>query len=221
MRTALVPLLVLGLFGGSLLAQGGVAAPETAVTGVVLPAGPSICSVNATHKLDCTIVQLRSDNVDLDGLIGHNVKLLGNLTDIGAPGCVLLNVTAVINVPPTTLTMCGTPAIGCPVRFVICPPGLSQFWLFAGLAPGFAPLDPFKGSWLLGDPSFLLLSGFLDIACARIDVTIPSEPNLVGVEVWMQSARKEFSPGIPFQLGNAICFQILPGSVIPCGQPNC
>lgn len=192
------------------------APPDVGITGIVQPLnGPSIC-LAGTHRLECTKVILHSDNIDLSLLEGQMVKLLGNQT--GAT-CPLIDVTGV-QTAPSTLEWCGSPTPGCVLKFRVCPGGLSQFWLFASLSPGYKPLSPSKGTWLMGDPFFLLAQGLGGGICHELSFVVPPVPVITGLDVWLQGARRDVGPVGPITLTNAVCLTIT-GPGAPCVSPGC
>jgi hypothetical protein len=140
--------------------------------------GPTVC-LTGTHTLDCTKVILQSSNIDLTLLEGKLVKLFGNQT---GETCPLIDVTGV-QAAPSTLEWCGSPTPGCVLKFKVCPGGLSQFWLFASLSPGYKPLHPSKGTWLMGDPFFMLAQGTGGGPCHELSVLVSPVPVIVGLEV--------------------------------------
>ena len=211
------PASVLVLASCLLVPGGDGPVPDVGITGVVEPVpGPTTC-LQGTHQLACTGVLLQSDAVDLDALVGQDVKLLGS--DVGVE-CVVLDVAAA-GVPPATLEMCGTPSGGCPIRIKVCPGGLSQYWLFVSPTSGYLPLAPERGTWLLGEPSFLVAQGFGAGTCHQLDLTMPVTPLLVGAPLWMQAGRREVGPIGPISLTNAICVIIYPVGGVPCVVPDC
>lgn len=207
----LIPLLLLA----PLAAAQPSTPPDVGITGVVQPNTGVVCA-NATHGLECTKVSLVSGNIDLTLFEGQMVKLLGNQT--GAT-CPTIQVTGVQQ-PPSTLEWCGSPSPGCTMKFKVCPGGLSQYWLFASLGQGYKPLHPNKGTWLLGDPFYLLAQGLGGGACHELSVQVPPVPIIVGLEVWMQGARRDIGPVGPITLTNAICFTITPPTP-GCLAPSC
>ncbi len=192
------------------------ATQEVAVTGVVKPIGAPVCA-GATHELECTDVTLASAVIDLDALIGQNVRLTGKLT--GAP-CATLDVGA-SEPPVATLISCGNPVPGCGMRFRVGPSGvIGQYWLFYSPFSDVVPLSPQKGTLLLGNPFFLLASGLTFGDEAAVDIVLPSDTSLTGVEVFLQGARRDVGPVGPIQFSNAICFTIL-GPSPPCVSTDC
>lgn len=190
---------------------------EVAVTGVVEKApGASFCQQGETHQLDCTLVKLVSQSVDLTPFEGQNVRLLG--VDIGVT-CPVINVKQVLP-PPTTLETCGTPAIGCPIRFVVCPGGIGASLLFVATTPGYLPLDLTTGTLLLGPDLSLLASAGPQGGCHDFDLVVPPIPPLVGKQFWFQAAYRTIGPVGPYQLTNSVCLTVLPPTV-PCAQPGC
>lgn len=214
-------LLALSLLACTLPAQIGTA--TVCITGRVLPvSGPTICMQGETHYLECTRVFLRSLAIDLTRLEGRLVRLVGR--DIGVT-CRVLEVVAAMP-PIATLATCGTPSIGCPIKLKVCPGGLGLFWTFVALRPGFHPLGcgglpgGFEGTVLLGQPAVTNGSGPLGAGCGEVIQRIPTDPNLVGLDVWFQGARVDIGPVGPFQLTNVECIRIGPPGP-PCALPNC
>ncbi len=94
------------------------------------------------------------------------------------------------------------------------------------LVPAFLPLNLVKGTFFLGEPNLLLATadGAFPPAGAAFDFVLPPDVSLTGLDVYMQSARRDVgldpaAPG-PFQFSNLICFTIL-GPSPPCHLPNC
>jgi hypothetical protein len=219
MRTFIACLVVATLHAPA-IAQSTAPGQAVGITGLVRPTpGPVGCGP-ATHMLDCTSVFLTGDTSLLDSLVGQQAQLFGEETAVPGAPCTLIKVASAVVPPPATLDWCGTASPGCDVRFVICPGGLSQFWLFAALGPGYHPLIPSKGTWLLGDPSFLLATGLGGAACHVLDAKVPDDTAIVGQTVWLQAARRDIGPIGPVELTNVICLTVLPAKV-PCLQPGC
>lgn len=96
----------------------------------------------------------------------------------------------------------------------------TQFWLFASLSPGYKPLSPSKGTWLLGDPFFLLAQGLGGGICHELSFVVPPVPVIIGLDVWLQGARRDVGPVGPITLTNAVCLTIT-GPGAPCVSPGC
>ena len=201
---------------------------EVTVTGFVTPLpvldaatlGP-FC-IAPTHQLEVPedTVYLWSNKVDLTSLLGMNVRLHGTLrTDCG-----VVTVDSFESPPPATLTLCGTPAMGCPIRLRSGPGGLTQHWLFVAPAGDFIPLNPEKGSLLLGTPLLMIgVSGpgqFGDSGKA-FDFNLPSNPNLVGVPIHFQAASRKVGPIGPIRFSNAVLLEIFGPMGMLCIQPDC
>ena len=215
---ALLPGLVVACLAAFASAQ--VIGPEVGVTGVVMPTpGPLGCGP-ATHMLMCTQVFLAGDVALLQSLVGKNVKLFGHEELLPGATCTLIEVESVADPPPATLDWCGSATPGCDLRFVICPGGLSQYWLWVAAGNGYHALAPAKGSWLLGDPAFLVATGIGGAACLDLDVKVPVDPGILGVTLYLQAARRDIGPIGPAQLTNSICLTIQP-STMPCVPPGC
>jgi hypothetical protein len=122
--------------------------------------------------------------------------------------------------PPASLDWCGSATPGCDLRFVICPGGLSQYWLWVSPGNGYHPLAPTKGSWLLGDPAFLVATGIGGAACQSVDIKVPADPGIIGVTLYLQAARRDIGPIGPAELTNSICLTILL-TATPCVPPGC
>ena len=202
------------------LAPAQTAAPLV-VTGVVQPVpGPTICMQGETHLLDCTQVFLRSNAIDLNALVGQNVRLTG--LDIGVT-CTVIEVIASAPANPT-LEWCGTPAPGCSVKFKLCPGMIAAAGLFVSTAPGFLPIFlPLNGTpeaVLLSFPVTPIPVAPSPSGCFDVTVPIPPLLSLVGAAFWLQGARMDIGPAGPMQLSNAVCLTILPPSPF-CAVPGC
>src|SRR5262245_12079156 len=164
---ALLPSILLACLIAPVSAQ--LSGPEVGVTGVVVPLpGPIGCGP-ATHMLVCTHVFLAGDAALLESLVGKNVQLFGPEEAVPGARCTLVKVESVADPPPATLDWCGSAAPGCEVRFLVCPGALSQYWLWVSPGDGYHPLAPLKGTWLLGDPAFLLAFGVGGAVCHSVD----------------------------------------------------
>jgi hypothetical protein len=202
---------------------------EVSVSGFVTPlpilhggdeANP-LC-IAPTHQLEVPedTVYLWSNEVDLGALLGQNVRLHGILnTDCG-----IVAVDSVESPPPATLALCGTAAMGCPIRLRSGPGGLTQHWLFAAPAGGFIPLNPEKGSLLLSDPLFLIgASGagqFGDLGVA-FDFMLPNSAALIGVPIHFQAVSRKIGPIGPIHFSNAVQLEIFGPLGMQCIQPDC
>ena len=200
---------------------------EVTVTGFVTPlpvidgAADTLC-IFPTHQLEVPedTVYLWSNKVDLTALLGQNVRLHGLLST----ECGIIAVDSFESPPPATLLLCGTASMGCPIRLRSGPGGLTQHWLFVAPAGGFVPLNPEKGSLLLGDPLLLIgMSGagqFGD-AGAAFDFNLPSSPALIGVPIHFQAASRKIGPIGPIHFSNAVQLEIFGPSGLFCIEPNC
>jgi len=224
MRRVLVLACGLGV-AAVLLAPAGVA--QVRFTGVVQPATlPSICQ-EETHFLTCTGptpgfpsgVLLKSTTLDLDAFVGKNTRFLAWPRGVECPIYDVFDAG-----PPTsTLVSCGAPVPGCPMRFRVGPTGvLGRFWLWMGLGPNFLPVNAISGTWQLGTPFFLLGSGFTvgTPSETAVDIVIPFDTALTGLNLWVQGARQDIGPIGPIELSNSLCFKIL-GPSPPCIEIDC
>ena len=207
-------------------AQVGPPAPiEASFTGVVQPwpVTDALICAPPTHQLACSegLFGLQSSSLDLSQYEGQNVKLHG--TSVG--DCPLFEVHAVEE-PPATLALCGTAGLGCTIRLKSAPGGLAQHVLLASPSPGFVPIAGLKGSFLLGEPFFLLAKGstFAFTTAANFDFAIPVDPALDGLSVWFQAARRDVLPsplGLgPIQFSNAVCVTLI-GNPLWCEPADC
>ncbi len=216
MRSSLI------LFGAFALAT--TSAAQVSFTGVIEPATlPSICQ-EETHYLTCTSpnpsaptgVLLKSSTLDLtpfEGKVAAFTAVPRGVT------CLIYDVIAVDTTPPASLEMCGTPGLGCPIRFRVQPASsLGEYWLFLATSPGFTPIDPVTGTLLLG-PGFVLVDQGTTPP-GQFDVVIPAVAALTGLDLWLQAARRDIGPIGPIQTTNAVCFEI-PGFVLQCETPGC
>lgn len=200
---------------------------EVTVTGFVTPLpvihenGDTIC-IAPTHQLEVPedTVFLWSSTVDLGALLGQNVRLHGLLNT----ECGVMAVDSFESPPPATLTLCGTPSMGCPIRLRSGPGGLTQHWLFVAPAGGFLPLNPEKGSLLLGQPLLLIGSsgaGQFGDAGVAFDFTLPHSAALVGVPIHFQAASRKVGPIGPIHFSNAVQLEIFGPSGLFCIDPDC
>lgn len=208
------------------VASAQIVAPQPiSVTGVLWLnqiQGPGVLCAPGTHVMQCSegLVQFKSSSVDLDSLVGQNVTLTAIQT---SKQCPLYEVTDVQKNPAATLTLCGTGAgLGCPIRLRSEPGGLSQHWLLISAFPGWQPVSIPEGTFLLGGPFIILPAGAGQFGAegAAWDFDIPSDPTLIGLEVFMQAARRDVGPIGPLRYSNAVCFQII-GFTLLCIEPDC
>ncbi|MCI0548568.1 MAG: hypothetical protein L0027_14950 [Candidatus Rokubacteria bacterium] len=202
----------------------GAASAQVTFTGVIEKATlPSICQ-EETHFLTCTGpspdaptgVLLKSSTLDLSSFEGQVATFTAQPRGVT---CLIYDITAVDPTPAPTLEMCGTPGLGCPLRFRIHPSSaIGEFWLFLSGSPGFAPIDPVTGTVLLG-PGFVLVAHGMTPP-GQVDVVVPADPALTGLELWLQGARRDIGPIGPITATNAVCFEI-PGFVFVCETPDC
>ena len=201
--------------------------PPTSVTGVVAFADfdsglDSHVCFQPTYTIECSgnLFFIQSATVDLADYVGQNVKLEMYNPYVACPS---FEVTAVIETLPAALELCGTPeGLGCSWRVRSSPGGISQHFLFASISPGFAPLAPEKGSFLLGSPFLTVASTVsVDAEGAAFDLVTPGDASLIGLDVWVQAARRDVGPIVaPFALSNSVCFEVV-GFVFVCHQPDC
>ncbi|MGH7149370.1 MAG: hypothetical protein ACREIU_01665 [Planctomycetota bacterium] len=191
------------------------------VTGVVQPVpGPTICMQGETHLLECTQVFLKSNAVDLNALVGQNVRLTG--FDVGVT-CNVVQVFAAAPANPT-LEWCGTPAPGCSVKFKVCPGPIGLALLVVSTAPGFLPvflpLNPTPEAILVAPPFVPIPLAIGTTGCFDSTVAIPPDLSLVGADFWLQGARMDIGPAGPMHLSNPVCLTILP-PIAFCAIPGC
>jgi hypothetical protein len=200
------------------------ASAQVTFTGVIEKVTlPSICQ-EETHFLTCTGpspssptgVRLKSSTLDLSPFEGKVATFTAQARGVT---CLIYDISAVDTTPAASLVMCGTPGLGCPMRFRIEPStSLGEFWLFLSGSPGFTPIDPVTGTVLLG-PGFILVAHGTTPTGA-VDVVIPSDPALTGLSLWLQGARRDVGPLGPITATNSVCFEI-PGFVFFCENPGC
>ena len=199
-----------------------IAPPPVTFTGVVEAAafeGDIICAP-PTHQLACTggTFFLYSNAVDLDQYIGQNVRLHAIQVN---KGCPLYRVPSVESPAPTSLTVCGTPGFGCPVRVTSSPGGISQHMLFASAVPGFWNVSYFTGVFMLSEPFLVVgnVTGTLPPEGAHFDFNLPSFGPLVGVPIYLQAARRDVGPVGEWRLSNPQCITIV-GHTLLCIDPT-
>jgi hypothetical protein len=97
---------------------------------------------------------------------------------------------------------------------------IGQYWLFWSLAPAFLPIDASFGTLLLAAPIHLLATGLTSGANAAVDFQVPNNPSVIGLNVWLQGARRDVGPVGPIELTNSVCLTVQ-GPSPPCTQPGC
>lgn len=196
------------------------------VTGVVVPVpqpGQGILCPPTAFTLECSegLIGITNSLIDLSLYIGQNVKLTIVPDGKACPRFAVLDVDTT---PPATLQLCGTPeGLGCPIRLRSGPGGISQHFLFVSLENGFLPLSVLKGSFLLGSPFFLIGNsgaGPFPLEGAAFNYVVPSDPGLIGIDFYLQAARRDVGPVGPWQLSNARCFAPI-GFTLVCHEPDC
>ena len=201
-----------------------VAPPIVSVTGVIEPissggGGYALCAPG-THVMKCTegIFQLVGTQIDLEPFEGQNIRVVAGQV---SKSCPLFDVLEVDTTPPATLQVCGTEGLGCPLRLQSGGGGLSQHWLILGAAPSFYPVSIDEGTFLLGEPFIVVGPVFAaGIEGAVFDFNIPSDASLIGVEAFVQNARRDVGPVGPIRFGNLVCIEIL-GFPIICHPAVC
>ncbi|MHC5210421.1 MAG: hypothetical protein ACYTG2_06875 [Planctomycetota bacterium] len=194
-------------------------------TGSIEPASLASFCQEETHYLTCTAgtpgaptgVLLKSTVLDLDDYVGKLTRFTAFPRGVE---CLIYDVVAA-QPATSTLVSCGSPVPGCPMRFRVGPTGvLGQWVLFFSLSPDFLPVNPVKGTWLLGSPSFLVAQGSTSGSPTTLDIVLPPSVALTGLELWLQGARRDIGPIGPWEFSNAVCFTIL-GPSPPCLSIDC
>lgn len=203
-------------------AAGSSASAQVTVQGrLVAPLDPSAvpCAPGVNPlQLEHTEVYVISSTVNLLPFVESTVQIQGAL--VGGP-CTLVDAQS-IGAAPYIVETCGGGALGCTARVNVVSPGGGQFGLFASLAPGFFPIGPTGGTFLLDPPTSVLmlvaaepLGGF-----TQIDLVIPSNPALQVLTVRLQALRS--SPGSPGVLQASTVDTIWTGTfTTPCHVPSC
>jgi hypothetical protein len=179
---------------------------QTRLTGTIQKVAGTPCNAKATHRVACTELLLYSSLVDLTQLEGRQQTIEGTLRL--SPGCTTIEVTAA-EAPAqrtTALALFGF-RIGRPVTFTTFAPAGSLVAYFFGTGPGFAPLGQF-GSLLLDPVGIVYWASDLSIGIALRTATIPNDPQLVGVDIWMQTAWLQLAPTLGGGMLNPTCFTI-------------
>jgi len=212
----------LALLFAALLAPA--ASAQVTFTGVIEKATlPSICQ-EETHFIACTGttpdsptgVLLKSSTLDLTPFEGKVATFTAQPRGVT---CLIYDITAVDTTPAASLEMCGTPGLGCPMRFRVQPStSLGEYWIWLSGSSGFAPIDPVTGTVMLG-PGFILVAHGMTPP-GQLDVVIPADPVLTGLDLWLQGARRDLGPIGPITATNSVCFEI-PGFVFFCETPGC
>jgi hypothetical protein len=229
-----LPSLVLGLVPGLLPSAPALAddplsiLPQVRVSGSIHQpfALPTVC-LSATHELDSqellNAVLLQSSTLDLAPFTGGGLWTFeGTLLPVP---CTLIEVHTVTPAV-STLTTCGTPVAGCPLRLRVGPEGTLQYWsLFVSSSAAFLPLDPLHdplaGTLLLGEP-VQFLSGGLGLD-NTLDFTLPPLGGLVGVTFYSQALTAGFFGLLPFEprLTNSLELTVSSFLVPSCSPLDC
>lgn len=188
----------------ALLASAG-SAQIVRFNALVEKVAPDPCT-GLEFQVESSDVLLQSGLVHLADSAGSIVLLKGPLQPPGA--CPSTSVFVEVAEPPTaTLEVCGTAALGCPLRFRIGPPTVSVNMLALSTQPqGFLPLlDPLGVSFLTPPLIVVGSAGPGGI----LDVTVPSGAP-VGIEVTFQALHQDVGPILgPGWVSNPIRRQIV------------
>lgn len=181
-------------------------AVPVSLVGAIEKAPSSPCNAMATHRIACTDVLLYSTKVDLTQLEGKTQAIRGALQ--AQPGCVAIEVETAENAAQrtSTLALFGF-RLGRPVVFTTTAPAGAVVSYFFGFGPGFVPLGDF-GSLLIDPIGAVYWTSDLSIGIAIRSVTIPNDPNLVGLEMFMQTTWLQITPTLGGGLINPTCFKI-------------
>lgn len=165
------------------------------------------CNSAATHKVGCTEILLRSDIVNLAGLEGRTVDVVG--TSVGAPTCPMVDVTEAVAAPMSTSTLAlGGYRINTNVIFTTTAPVGAFVLYFFSCEPSFVPVLTFGTLQLNPLTDFLYWSLDVSIGVALRSVRIPNEPGLIGQNTLFQTAAVTITPEFSAKLLNAGCFTI-------------
>lgn len=165
------------------------------------------CNSTATHKVGCTDILLRSDTVNLAGLEGRMVDIVG--ASEGATNCPMVNVTEAVAAPMSTSTLAlGGYRINTTVIFTTTAPVGSFVFYFFSCEPAFLPVLTFGTLQLNPFTEFLYWTLDVSIGVAIRSVRIPNEPGLIGQLSLFQTAAVTLTPEFSAKLLNAGCFTI-------------
>jgi len=183
MRNALASLLLLTVPGVPALAQG------VHLNAVIEPAGaPTICPGHQ-YVVSSTGILLDDGGLDLAPYVGDIVHL-DTLDVTGTCPARILQVTA-ITAPTATLEACGVPRPGCPMRFRVGPPTISQNLLAVSIGDqGFVNLGDPLGVLFLQSPIIVLGSAGPG---GIFDVTVPAL-SPAGGSIQVQGLHVEVGP---------------------------
>ena len=182
------------------------AAQTSTFTGVLEAATTSPC-VSATHSVSHNGALMKSSTLDLNQYLGTAQKFTADF--VSGP-CPMWDVTSV-SPATSTLTFCGTPAIGNLIRLRVGPTGvIGQWYLCWSVNPLFGPIDSTLGSVMIAPPFHSLGSGATFGLDSYFEAGIPADPALVGLTIYAQGARHDIGPVGPLELTNPTSFEILP-----------
>ena len=190
----------------ALLAPASTAQFDVNLTGRVLRAPADACHPDATHRIDCTDVLLRSDLVDLGALEGSTVALTGG--QVSQSDCVLIDVATAV--PATEQTFQIAPfgfRLGQPIVITTVSPIGSLVIYFWSCGSGFVPLGEF-GTYMLSLSETIVGQTFISIGVTIRTEVIPNNPSLVGATIHYQTAFVSLVGGLRVGLLNPNCFTI-------------
>jgi hypothetical protein len=146
-------------------------------------------------QVGCTNTMLTSGTFNLNAFVGMQVEATGVWN--GSVASPSVDVTAMARTAET-FEIGGGVKIGDTARFGVTGSPGDVAAAFLGFAAGFVP-TPMAGVFFLGGPTFLLGSGVVPpIGQLEIDLPIPANPALVGLELFGQGILSQQAGGVFF-----------------------
>lgn len=178
----------------------------TTVTGRIERAPADRCNLDATHRIQCSNLLLKSDVVDLRALENQTVVLVGDVPI--DPSCNTMTVESAE--AATEITTIFAPLGFRPGRTVIfttrAPVGSIVAYLCG--EPGFLPLPFGFGSFLIDPLTATFWATDISIGITPRLLTIPNNSDLIGLRPIFQTLYLSISPPAASVL-NATCFTIV------------
>ena len=167
------------------------------------------------HFVEGTSVFLDDALVDLDPFVGDIVLVRG--TELATTPCAAKTIrVAAVEPPRATLEVCGTGAIGCPMRFLVGPPTVSFNFLAVSAAPQPVANAGQLGVLFLGTPYVVLNPGPGGVT----DLVVPGDGALLGANLTFQGFHLEVGPiQGPGMLTNPVNFDVV--VAILCHPADC
>jgi hypothetical protein len=152
--------------------------------------------------LDCTNIRLQSTTLPLAPFLRQYVKLRGtNVGTISAPRIEVSSIEAF----PQVVNLGGDRRPGTRFELDLFLATGTPYAAYVAVGGGFLPLGEI-GTWYLGAANMLVASGSTRAAVTTVNVPIPNDASLIGLEVLAQAAY--LAGGTELALSNVDCKEI-------------